>query len=153
MAEDIFKPLKDVLSTAQNFVDEQKGKWDDLQWQEFLNDMQKKGIEVSDEMKNNAGAVLESMKNVYNSMSATDGVSASLSELTNDIVQFVKKQKGTWNHAEWEALLESLQKKGMELTDETKNYVGGILEAAKKIYTQEQSKQPGPNKTTNKTGQ
>lgn len=150
MAEDIFKPIKDILSNAQKFVDEQKGKWDEMQWQEFLNDMQKKGIEITDEMKSNAGAVLESMKNVYNSMSATEGVSASLADITNEIVQFVKKQKGSWNHEEWEALLQSLQKKGMELTDETKNYVGGILEAAKKIYTEETAGKPEPAQTAPK---
>lgn len=47
---------------------------------------------------------------------------------------FVTAQNGQWNHKEWEHFLEEVSKLGFQLTDETKRYLGNILEGAKHLY-------------------
>lgn len=134
MAENFFKPFQDMLDSAHKFVEEQKGMWDENKWQEFLSNIQQKGIEVTDDMKAQLGTMLDSMKNVYGTMSATEGMSNALAKITEEVIQFVKQQNGQWDHEEWEKFLQSLQQRGVVLTDEMKDYIGAILESAKNIY-------------------
>ena len=47
---------------------------------------------------------------------------------------FVTGQKGTWEHADWENLLNKLAAQGVPVTDETKRNLGNILEASKFFY-------------------
>ncbi len=48
--------------------------------------------------------------------------------------KFIEKQKGYWDHINWERFLKDVQKIGGELTEETKSYLGEVLESAKKFY-------------------
>ncbi|MCC6154754.1 MAG: hypothetical protein IT367_13390 [Candidatus Hydrogenedentes bacterium] len=48
--------------------------------------------------------------------------------------EFVTKQKGKWEHKDWEAFVEKVQKGGVVLTDEYKKSLGHMLEATKQFY-------------------
>jgi hypothetical protein len=58
----------------------------------------------------------------------------TLQKLLDQAGQFVTKQKGSWDHAQWEAFLESTAKAGVEPNDEVKRNLGNILEASKYFY-------------------
>lgn len=47
---------------------------------------------------------------------------------------FVTTQRGSWEHADWETLLNKIAAQGIEVTDETKRNLGNILEASKYFY-------------------
>ena len=57
-----------------------------------------------------------------------------LFDLLECVGQFVVKQKGSWEHPEWEALMEHVGKSGFILEDEGKRNLGNLLEAAKYFY-------------------
>ncbi len=124
-----------LVDLAGKFVESQKGMADHTAWSDFLSDVQKKGIELSDEMKSNLALVLESMKKVYAATEATKGMENVMSDISDHTVNFMKKTKGVWDQPGWEAYLKDLQKKGIDLTDETRSYLGEILEASRKIYS------------------
>lgn len=47
---------------------------------------------------------------------------------------FVEKTQGEWNHAEWESFLVEVQKRNVELSEQTIKYIGEIMEATKNFY-------------------
>lgn len=49
--------------------------------------------------------------------------------------EFVSKQKGKWEHKDWEAFVEKVQKAGVNLSDEYKKSLGHMLEATKQFYS------------------
>jgi hypothetical protein len=48
--------------------------------------------------------------------------------------EFVTKQGGSWEHADWEGFLKKADKIGIAIDDEGKRNLGNILEAAKFLY-------------------
>ncbi|MCC6794264.1 MAG: hypothetical protein IT366_04040 [Candidatus Hydrogenedentes bacterium] len=54
--------------------------------------------------------------------------------LLDTVGEFVNKQKGKWEHKDWEALVDKVQKGGVVLTDEYKKSLGHMLEATKQFY-------------------
>ncbi len=48
--------------------------------------------------------------------------------------QFIAKQKGNWDHADWEAFLNKVGTLGVPTDDESKRNLGNILEAGKFFY-------------------
>jgi len=54
--------------------------------------------------------------------------------LLDTVGEFVNKQKGKWEHKDWEALVDQVQKGGVVLTDEYKKSLGHMLEATKQFY-------------------
>ncbi len=60
---------------------------------------------------------------------------ALFDDLIKNASEFVKKQKGVWDHIEWEKFVKDIQQKGVDLTEDTKAYLGGILDAVKKLYS------------------
>lgn len=48
--------------------------------------------------------------------------------------QFVTKQKGVWEHDDWEAFLDKMSAIGVKLDDNGKRNLGNVLEAAKYFY-------------------
>lgn len=58
----------------------------------------------------------------------------TLQELLDFAGGFVARQKGVWEHDEWEALLKKVAETGLELNDETKRNLGNILESVKYFY-------------------
>ena len=52
----------------------------------------------------------------------------ALGKLLDLAVKFVIDHKGSWEHADWEALLAQVPKTGFEVDDENKRNLGNILE-------------------------
>lgn len=48
--------------------------------------------------------------------------------------KFIVKQKGNWNHDEWEKFLADAEKMGVPMDDEGKRSLGNILEASKHLF-------------------
>lgn len=57
-----------------------------------------------------------------------------LGKLLEEVGIFVTKQKGAWDHSEWESFLVKVEKIGFNLTDETKRFVGNLLEDSKHLF-------------------
>lgn len=49
--------------------------------------------------------------------------------------KFVTKQKGAWEHDEWEAFLAKAAQAGLDVNDESKRNLGNILEGLKYFYS------------------
>ena len=64
---------------------------------------------------------------------------------------FVQARKGAWEHADWEGFLKRVERLGVDLTDETKRYLGNILEAGKHFYNAEPPKPKKKSKTKTKS--
>ncbi len=124
-----------LIDLARKFVEIQKGVWDNTAWLDFLSDAQKEGVALSDDMKTHLGSVLEAMKKVYEATSATKGMENIMLEISKHTVDFIKYTQGIWTPAGGEAYLKDLQKRCIELTDETNAYLGEVLEATRSIYT------------------
>jgi hypothetical protein len=107
---------------ASKFVDNQKVLWEHNRWLDFLLEMQKKGIDVSDEMKTRFGQVLESMKKVYNTLSGTSEIENIMVEISEHMFRFSKNTENIWSQSQWEILLGTIEKKGIELNDELRVY-------------------------------
>lgn len=123
-----------MLEKGRKFVEEQKGQWEHIQWDELLGDLQSKGGQLTDEAKHRFGEALEGMKNIYGEMAQTEGVKNSLSKIKDHTVKFVSAHKDGWDHKAWEKLLEDLNKEGIVLTEQTKKYLGNLVEATQKLY-------------------
>ncbi len=48
--------------------------------------------------------------------------------------KFVEKQKGIWDHTAWLEFLSEVQKKGFEISDSAKDYLGSVLDSMKMVY-------------------
>ncbi len=123
-----------LIYLTGKFVEQQKGVWGHTEWLSFLKDVQKKGFELSDDIINYLGSVLDAMKNVYESTVAAKGARNVMSGIATETINFIKTTKGVWGHSEWESFLRSIQKTGINLTDESLAYLGGVLESVNKIY-------------------
>ncbi len=122
----------DLIKRASEFVEKQKGAWDHSKWQDFLSDAQKKGVKLTEEMQNNIGQLLESIKKFYES--STDTGKKGIENLSDLTAKFIEKTKGQWEHLEWEKFVKDIQQKGIDLTEETRSFLGEILENSKKFY-------------------
>jgi hypothetical protein len=49
--------------------------------------------------------------------------------------KFVVKQKGQWEHDEWESLVAQVEKLGVKCDDEVRRNLGNMLEALKFFYS------------------
>ena len=54
-----------VLDLAAGFVRKQQGAWEHEDWEKFLADAEKLGVEMSDETRRNLGNILEAAKFFY----------------------------------------------------------------------------------------
>jgi hypothetical protein len=76
---------------------------------------------------------------------------SGLQNLLEIVQKFVVKQKGAWEHDDWEALVAHVTKAGVCLDDdEGKRNLGNILEACKFFYfalpADVEKKKPAPKK-------
>ena len=124
----------EIVRLAGDFVTKQKGVWDHTAWLGFLSTLQKKGFDVSDEMQAYVGQLLEAMKRFYQATASIRGIEKALTSVAKDSVQFVKAHKAVWGHSDWEAFARHVQKNTLSLSEETTNYLGGILESVKDFY-------------------
>ncbi|MBF0319434.1 MAG: hypothetical protein HQL01_06500 [Nitrospirae bacterium] len=135
MAKQQFGSFEDLIELASKFVEKQCGKWDHTAWLEFLSDIQKQGFYLSNDMQSYLGSMLESMKKFYGTMSSTSGLQNIMLGISENTINFIKKTQGSWDHTGWESFIRDLQKHGLSLTEESTTYLGGVLEAAKELYT------------------
>ncbi len=54
-----------LLDRAADFVDRQKGRWEHQDWEGFLDDLKREGYEISGEMRDQVGLLLERFKELY----------------------------------------------------------------------------------------
>ncbi|KJU82174.1 hypothetical protein MBAV_005632 [Candidatus Magnetobacterium bavaricum] len=134
MAAKVTDVFDELVQIAGKFVERQKGAWDHSAWLDLLSGVQKKGVDVSEDVQRYIGSMLEAMKKLYHASSATENVKGALLEISQHTVEFIKKTKGVWDQKDGEAFLKDLQKKGIELSEETKSYLGGVLESVKRVY-------------------
>ena len=59
---------------------------------------------------------------------------SSVQKLLDLAGQFITKQKGNWEHEDWEALLTKVEALGVPVDDECKRNLGNILEGGKYFY-------------------
>lgn len=62
-------PIEDIVSRAQKFVENQKGRWDHEAWEKLVKDVSNSGIEMSDDTRRHLGNMLESVKHFYTELS------------------------------------------------------------------------------------
>ncbi len=125
----------DVLADlAVKFVERQKGVWDHTAWLDFLLDVQKAGFELSKDTKTHLGSVLESMMKLYNVSTNTENMQCCTLNIFEHAAIFFMKTRGAYDPSEWEAFLKDLQKKGVELSNETRSYLEKIFELSNEIF-------------------
>ena len=124
-----------LVDLTSKFVESQKGAWDHTAWLNFVSDVQKKDLELSDDMTDNLGLVLESMKKFYSASTDIKGIETVMGGISDSTMDYFKKTKGVWDQSEWETYLNDVQKKGVELTDETRSYLKEVFESLQGFYT------------------
>ncbi len=129
----ITKNMKNFMNMASTFVEKNKGGWDHEAWLSFITDVQKSGMEMCDDSKACAGAVLEAMQKYYKTTMETKGMESTMADVSDITIKFLKDTKGVWNNPEWEAYLKAMQEKGIKMNEETKAYLGTLLEASKQL--------------------
>jgi len=55
----------EIIANAKNFVIKQKGNWDHIKWENFINDMKQKGVTLTEDSIALLGTILESLKKLY----------------------------------------------------------------------------------------
>ncbi len=84
-------------------------------------------------MTSHLSSVVESMMNLYNATTSTESIQLYTEDIYEHAVNFLMKTKGVYNQSEWEAFLKDLQKKGIDVTEETMSYLYEIFETAKNV--------------------
>jgi hypothetical protein len=118
-----------LMRMAMDFVEHHKGTWDENHWQAFLIALQKQEFEITEEMREYIGNILESIQTLY--LKTVEGRLENLVKLAG---QFVEAQKGQWGETEWTRFLEDLQKSGIRLSDETTDYLASVTKSMRALY-------------------
>ncbi|HOK08473.1 MAG TPA: hypothetical protein PLT82_03170 [Candidatus Hydrogenedens sp.] len=63
------------------------------------------------------------------------GAKHSVEQIFEQAAKFVVKQKGTWDHADWENFLGKIAEYELELHDELMIKLGALLELGKYFYS------------------
>lgn len=134
MADEKSPKLEELTKLATDFVTTHKGFWDHEAWTSFLEDLKKKGFDVSDEMQSKLGELLEAMKGFYSAAASTESMEQAMKTVVDDSLSFVKRQHGIWGHSEWEDFIKTVQGNTQALSEGTASYLGGILESIKGFY-------------------
>ncbi len=122
----------DLIKLSAQFVETKKGVWDHKDWIDFLSNVQKIDISMTEDMQNYLGLILESMGKFYeNSADIGKIVMENVSEQT---AKFIEETKGQWEHLEWMKFVKDIQQRGISLTEDTQSFLGEILETSKKFY-------------------
>ena len=134
MVEVTTTAFHDMAKLAGEFVTSRKGIWDHSAWLVFLADVQKAGVELSEEMQSHLGELLEATKRFYAASASVEGIDKAMMTILKDTGEFIRQQRGIWGHAEWEAFTKQIQDNTLALNQETTAYLGGILEATRDFY-------------------
>ncbi len=134
MVEVTTTAFDDLVKLAGEFVTSRKGIWDHSAWSVFLADVQKAGVELSEEMQSHLGDLLEATKRFYAASASVEGIDKAMLSVLKDSGEFIRQQHGIWGHSEWEAFTKQTQDNTLALNQETTAYLGGILEATRNFY-------------------
>jgi hypothetical protein len=127
-------PFEELTKLASDFVTAQQGMWDHLAWTRFLSHVERKGVEISEDMQSQLGDLLEAMKEYHAAVSSTGDIETAMSTVFNESVAFIKRQKGVWGHAEWEDFVKTVQQNTRTWSAGMEAYLGGVLESLKVFY-------------------
>jgi len=127
--------FEELTKLASDFVTSQKGMWDHRAWMSFLSHVQRKGLEISEDMQSKLGDLLEAMKEYHTAVSSTEEVEKAMSIVFNESVAFIRRQKGVWGHSEWEDFLKTVKQNSGVWSEGMETYLGGVLESLKGFYT------------------
>ncbi len=119
-----------LIDLFNKYVEHQKGVWDYSAWVDFLFEVQKIGFRLNDEMITYLGSMLDSTKSLYDATTATEGIQHSVIDIYVLAFNFFLKTRGVYKPEEWEAFIEELQGKGINLTEETRSYIMNAFESA-----------------------
>ncbi len=124
-----------LFDLAITFIERQKSMLEYSSWMDYLLDMQKKGFEISDDMKTYLDSVIKTTTYLYETAMTTEGIEDVLLEIFEDTMKFLKKTKGVWDPIEWDAFLKDILKRNTDLNEETKTYFVNVLKAMRDIYS------------------
>lgn len=144
--------FEEILRSATNFVEQHKGSWKHYEWIAFMTEVKKKGSEISYDLQNNIGTMLESLKEYLGYVTGSGKGSQTplrdghpLKVLSETAVNFINDTKGKWDHSAWEKFLSDLSKKGIDLSERTTSYIGNVLESVKTVYFLSPKEEPQSN--------
>lgn len=124
ISSEIFSKL---IELNLKFVEQQKGIWDHTEWLTFLSDIQKENIKLNNDTKDSLGLVLDATRLLYIEK-------AKYKDLIELAGLFVEQQKGAWGHTEWLEFLSDIRERNIELNDDSKKYLGLVLEHMRDFY-------------------
>ena len=55
----------EIFALAKNFVVKQKGEWDHIKWENFISDIEQKGVTLTEDTTKLLGSILEALKKIY----------------------------------------------------------------------------------------
>ncbi len=139
-ATKIPKSLKDITKMASDFVNENKGRWNKKQFQDFVGKVRKKGYDTTEDFQGYLHKLVEAMKKFYHATKSTDGVSKALKSAASDTAKFVSDNKGMWGKKEWKEFSKTFQSARPSLPDEAKDYLNGVVDASKVFYAMKPAK-------------
>ncbi|MEO5357890.1 MAG: hypothetical protein H7844_11405 [Nitrospirae bacterium YQR-1] len=129
----VTKTMKDFMGMAGKFVEMNKGQWDHNAWLDFISESKKMGIDMCDDTKTCAGAVLEAMKNYYTTMMGTESMASVMSEATDATLKLIKNPKAMMDKSEWDNYMAGMKDKGIKMNTEAQNYLKAMMEATKEF--------------------
>jgi tetratricopeptide (TPR) repeat protein len=121
-----------LVDTAVEFVDKQGGSWEEAEWQEYLGELEQKGLNIPEYMKEDLGDLLESLALFYFEI-APD----RFPELVDTVTLFLQQHMGSWTSADWDQFLFELERKGFEVTHRFQDFVGKLLDQLNRLYLKE----------------
>lgn len=118
-----------LVDSAIRFVEQHKGTWNDQQWSTFLEELGGQGLDVTHQMQEFVGKLVDQLSRLY--LKATK---ERLEHLVHIAGRFVEEQHGVWGSPTFSGFLERLRHAGIELTQESHDYVAAILDSMKSFY-------------------
>lgn len=123
-----------LVRLAGIFVDRQKGMWDHYDWLDFLSEIHKREIDVSEQMQELVGSLLENMKEFQLHLFPDSQDKELMSDISEHTINFITNKKGFWDHNDWMTFLSDIYKIESKIADDAASQLGEVLESAKKLY-------------------
>ncbi|MBF0464453.1 MAG: diguanylate cyclase [Nitrospirae bacterium] len=123
-----------IVGFALEFVLHKKGSWNHNDWVNFLLSTERNGLHITENIKASLGLLLETQKKLYQLMPESD-----LNYICNEVVKFVKENKGSWLHTEWELLLQNFESNHIKLPTDKGHIVEEIVKNIKSLYIMAES--------------
>ncbi|MBF0565050.1 MAG: hypothetical protein HQK89_07400 [Nitrospirae bacterium] len=125
----------DLIETTAAFALKNKNAFDGANMLELYAELQKKGFEVTEDLKAYVGTVFDAMRDFYKILLDTKNIETTTLSITDFMLDFMKRNKGRWGYGEWETFTRELVGRGVNLNQELIVYMKGIFDAVRKIYS------------------